>query len=47
VNLPDASRFCREGRADWPWFFPTLPIFEKSRWWRKRWRRNPNWNGED
>jgi hypothetical protein len=47
VNLPDASRFCREGRADWPWFFPTLPIFEKSRWRRKRWRRNPNWNGED
>jgi hypothetical protein len=28
VNLPDASRFCREACADWTWFFPTLPIFE-------------------
>jgi hypothetical protein len=24
VNLPDASRFCREARVDWPWFFPTF-----------------------
>jgi hypothetical protein len=28
VNLPDAFRFCREARADWPWFFPTLLILE-------------------
>jgi hypothetical protein len=45
VNFPDASRFCREAHADWPWFFPTLPIFEKSRWRWKRRLRNPNWNG--
>jgi hypothetical protein len=47
VNLQDASCFFQDARVDWLWFFPTLPIFEKSRWRQKRRRRNPNWNGED
>jgi hypothetical protein len=44
VNLPNASRFCREACADWHGSSQPCP---SSRW-RQNWqRRNPNWNREE